>query len=382
MRLRGHGHFHVSCAEIPGQGGWLSWRAKRCSCRRCGHKLGIHGSPTCTMSMGRGRRNRLARGRGEQGSGLHVHDDEQRPPCRRYSRPGRCRKSLSAGSRLRSGQEAGQGTGRQRRGHEPDRAPPGHQAYAFDHEVQDAGCPRDLLCLCARDRYGEGQRERGWQDVLERPRQPADTDRKGTVDGFGVEVASLGVQIHGGMGYIEKPVQPSTCAMPASHRFTRAPTEFNPSIWCCASCLLPAASTSRGLSPELKAVADEVTASNRPEFGATAARLGASIQDLEEATGYMLTALADGRMSDALSGATPYLRVAVCPLAEPCWHGARFAHPRNPQSGRQRGLCWRAVSARPYWRDRRIEIGHRPVRGRDRGLQPRSAGILRPETDE
>ena len=66
----------------------------------------------------------------------------------------------------------------------------------------------------------------------------------------------------------------------------------------------------KGFIAELQTVADEVAASNRPEFGAAADRLSASIRDLEEATSFMLSAQAEGRVGDALAGATPYLRLA------------------------------------------------------------------------
>ena len=127
---------------------------------------------------------------------------------------------------------------------------------------------------------------------------------------FGVEVASLGVQIHGGMGYIEEtgaaqhlrdariaPIYEGTNGIQSIDLVVRK---------------LPLAGGDhiKGFIAELKAIADDVAASNRPEFGATAARLGAGIQDLQDATDYMLSALAGGRMADALSGATPYLRVA------------------------------------------------------------------------
>ena len=56
------------------------------------HKLGIHGSPTCTMILGdQRRRGRLPDRRGKCRHGLHVHDDEPRaargrPAGRRHRR--------------------------------------------------------------------------------------------------------------------------------------------------------------------------------------------------------------------------------------------------------------------------------------------------------
>ncbi|WP_305984268.1 acyl-CoA dehydrogenase [Roseibium sp. MMSF_3544] len=127
---------------------------------------------------------------------------------------------------------------------------------------------------------------------------------------FGVEVASLGVQIHGGMGYIEEtgaaqhlrdariaPIYEGTNGIQSIDLVTRKlPLSNGEHI--------------RGFLSELKSIAGDVAASNRPEFGATADRLNASIADLEAATDYMLAALAEDRVADALSGATPYLRVA------------------------------------------------------------------------
>lgn len=127
---------------------------------------------------------------------------------------------------------------------------------------------------------------------------------------FGVEVASLGVQIHGGMGYIEE-----TGAAQHLRDARIAPiyegTNGIQSIDLVMRKLpLSGGTQINGFIAELKVIADEVAASNRPEFGATADRLNASIRDLEEATDFMLSAQAEGRIADALSGATPYLRVA------------------------------------------------------------------------
>ena len=61
-------------------------------CAGIEHKLGIHGSPTCTMIYGDGFAKDRAPGAigwlvGEENTRprLHVHHDEQRPPCRRHA---------------------------------------------------------------------------------------------------------------------------------------------------------------------------------------------------------------------------------------------------------------------------------------------------------
>jgi hypothetical protein len=127
---------------------------------------------------------------------------------------------------------------------------------------------------------------------------------------FGVEVASLGIQIHGGMGFIEE-----TGAAQHLRDARIAPiyegTNGIQSIDLVIRKLpLSGGEHIKGFIAELREIADEAAASNRPEFGALADRLTAGIADLQEATNYMLTAQSEGRAADALSGATPYLRIA------------------------------------------------------------------------
>ena len=105
---RHQGHLAVRRAEVP-----ASTRTARSGARndvRCHsieHKLGIHGSPTCTMDLRRpGRRHRLPARRGKPRHELHVHDDEQCPP---RGRPAGRRASPSARRRRRSPMRASAG---------------------------------------------------------------------------------------------------------------------------------------------------------------------------------------------------------------------------------------------------------------------------------
>ncbi len=72
------------------------------------HKLGMHASPTCTMTMGdQGRRDRLPDRRGKPRHALHVHDDEPGPARRRPRRRRHRRPRLSAGAGLCAGAPPG-----------------------------------------------------------------------------------------------------------------------------------------------------------------------------------------------------------------------------------------------------------------------------------
>jgi acyl-CoA dehydrogenase len=65
----------------------------------------------------------------------------------------------------------------------------------------------------------------------------------------------------------------------------------------------------RGFIAELREIAAAVKASNLPGFGNTASKLDASIADLEEASDWLLSALAGGKVAEASAGATAYQRL-------------------------------------------------------------------------
>jgi alkylation response protein AidB-like acyl-CoA dehydrogenase len=125
---------------------------------------------------------------------------------------------------------------------------------------------------------------------------------------IGNEVASLGVQIHGGMGFIEEtgaaqhlrdaritPIYEGTNGIQAIDLVTRklAP-HGGEAVW--------------ALLGELSAIVDEVEASNDPAFGTTAAKLREGLAALERASNWLLQRLPN-QPNEALAGATPYLRL-------------------------------------------------------------------------
>ena len=126
---------------------------------------------------------------------------------------------------------------------------------------------------------------------------------------IGVEVASMGVQVHGGMGFIEEtgaaqhyrdarilPIYEGTNGIQAIDLVTRK---------------LPLAGgkVAEAYLAELAHTVAEVRASNRPEFGRMGERLGEAVAALAEASRWMGKALASGRQEQALAGAQPYLRL-------------------------------------------------------------------------
>jgi alkylation response protein AidB-like acyl-CoA dehydrogenase len=123
---------------------------------------------------------------------------------------------------------------------------------------------------------------------------------------IGTEVASLGVQVHGGMGFIEETgaaqhyrdariasIYEGTNGIQAIDLVTRKIT-------------LEDGETVATYFKALRATVKAVKESNAPAFGETAARLGEAVDSLERTTQWLL---AQKSSDAALAGATPYLRM-------------------------------------------------------------------------
>jgi acyl-CoA dehydrogenase len=125
---------------------------------------------------------------------------------------------------------------------------------------------------------------------------------------IGVEVASMGVQIHGGMGFIEEtgaaqfyrdarilPIYEGTNGIQSIDLVMRKlPLEGGKVV--------------AGYIAELERTVADVKASNQPAFGRMAERLSEAVAALKEATIWLGGALQKNPEA-ALAGATPYLRL-------------------------------------------------------------------------
>ena len=125
---------------------------------------------------------------------------------------------------------------------------------------------------------------------------------------IGCEVASLGVQVHGGMGFVEEtgaaqylrdarilPIYEGTNGIQAIDLVMRKLPLEGGAV----------------MAKYLGSIADvvaKVMASNRPEFGRTAEKLNEGLGVLEAASKWMGRAIAENPEA-ALAGATPYLRL-------------------------------------------------------------------------
>ena len=285
-------------------------------CASIEHKLGIHGSPTCTMIYGDG----FAKGREPGAVGWLIGEENRGLACM-FTMMNNARlavgmqgvavaeaayqKALAYAQERRQGKTpAFQGEGMAPIVHHPDVQ---RNLLTMKALTQVA---RSIAYACAHaldmEAAATDEREaKRWADragLLTPLAKAFPTD-------IGVDVASIGVQIHGGMGYIEEtgaaalyrdariaPIYEGTNGIQAIDLVTRK---------------LPLSGGDEvdGYIAELRADIEALRKSNSEGFGRTAEKCAGALDELVEATAFMKAALAEGRVNEALAGATPYLRL-------------------------------------------------------------------------
>ncbi|WP_113154510.1 acyl-CoA dehydrogenase [Nitratireductor sp. OM-1] len=281
-------------------------------CASMEHKLGIHASPTCTMIYGDGKFGDTPGAVGwligEENRGLACMFTMMNNARLAVGMQGvgiaetATQKALAYAQDRRQGRAAGfKGEGMS-----PIVAHPDIKRMLLTMKAQTQ-MARAITYSCAyaidRARLGEGDEAKAWQaraDILTPMAKAFSTD-------VGVDVASLGVQVHGGMGYVEE------TGAAALYRDARIAPIYEGTNGIQAIDLvmrklpLQGGEAMAAFLNELRA--DHAALSDASGLGATAERLGQALDDLEETTAYLTTALSEGRVNEALCGATPYLRL-------------------------------------------------------------------------
>ncbi|MCC6205179.1 MAG: acyl-CoA dehydrogenase [Hyphomicrobiales bacterium] len=284
-------------------------------CASIEHKLGIHGSPTCTMIYGDGFAKDMPAGAigwliGEENKGLACMFTMMNNARLAVGMQGigvaeaATQKALAYANERRQGKAAGySGEGMTPIVHHPD-----VQRNLLTMKGL-TGAARAIAYACAHAldmaHASQGDAQRHWQEranLLTPVAKAFSTD-------IGVEVASLGVQVHGGMGFIEEtgaasllrdariaPIYEGTNGIQAIDLVTRK---------------LPQSDGAQiaGYIAELRGVEQELRQSNLPGLGRSADRLAEALDAVQEATCFLLAAQGKGRQQEALAGATPYLRL-------------------------------------------------------------------------
>ena len=314
-------------------------------CHALEHKLGIHGSPTCTMIFGDGRygaeKGAIGWIVGEENKGLACMFTMMNNARLAVGMQGVAICEAATQKAIAYAKERTQGKA------------PGTKATVMSQIIEHPDIARTLLTMKALTQGSRAisfscahaidmshatsdlTKAKFWQEraaLLTPIAKSFSTDA-------GVDVASLGIQVHGGMGFIEEtgaarylrdariaPIYEGTNGIQAIDLVTR-------------KLPLSEGAQVRGFIAELKDHAEAVRASNTPELGETARYLDRSITDLEEATEWLLDALAKGETSAALAGATPYQRLFGLALTGAYLAKGALASVDDGQGANRTALC-------------------------------------------
>jgi acyl-CoA dehydrogenase len=273
------------------------------------HKLGIHGSPTCTMIFG-----------DHGGATAFIVGEENAGMACMFTMMNRARLGVGlqgVGIAERATQQA-LAYARERRQGRTAGMPATESAPIIAH----ADIKRTLMSMraltqaarsiCYATAMAFDRAERGADKAT---RQAAHARAslltpvaKAFSSDIGVEVASLGVQVHGGMGFIEEtgaaqllrdariaPIYEGTNGIQAIDLVTRK---------------LPLAGGTavEAYIGELRRIVEAVNAINDPALGWTGVRLEDAVESLARTTAWLLAQL-ERNAQEALAGATPYLRL-------------------------------------------------------------------------
>jgi acyl-CoA dehydrogenase len=273
------------------------------------HKLGMHASPTCTMTMG------------DQGGaiGYLVGEENQGMRCM-FTMMNQARLGVGlegVGIADRAYQQALAYAQERRQGRAIGKTGDGSDPIIVHPDVKRMLMQMRALTAAARSIcYATAVA----LDVAVRARDAkvrADAATRGALltpiakafsTEIGSEVAYLGVQVHGGMGFIEEtgvaqhyrdaritPIYEGTNGIQAIDLVTRKlAANGGASVW--------------ALLDELEQIVKQVEGSNDPAFGTTGAKLREALASLARSSRWLLERLA-AAPNDALAGATPYLHL-------------------------------------------------------------------------
>ncbi|TKW77394.1 MAG: acyl-CoA dehydrogenase, partial [Bradyrhizobium icense] len=152
---------------------------------------------------------------------------------------------------------------------------------------------------------------------------------------IGNEVAYLGVQVHGGMGFVEE------TGAAQHYRDARITTIYEGTNGIQSIDLVTRKLGANGgesvwkLLGECEAIVSRVETSNDPAFGTTGAKLRDALGALERSSKWLLERLASSP-NDALAGATPYLRLFGSTLGGCLLAGEALAAKGNGEAEPQR----------------------------------------------
>jgi len=298
-------------------------------CASLEHKLGIHGSPTCTMIYGDG----FVAGEEKGAVGWLVGEENRGLACM-FTMMNNARLAIGLegiGVAEAAFQKALAFANERRQGKASGWTGEGMAPIVYHPDVQRMLLTMQALTRAARSiayscahaldmaHVAEGDEKTFWQEranLLTPIAKAFSTD-------IGSEVASLGIQVHGGMGYIEE------TGAAAFYRDARIASIYEGTNGIQAIDLVTRklmqseGNHVRDFILELADTVDILKDAGLEGLGEAAGYLEDSMDDLAVSTDHLQATLAAGQTDAALAGATPYLRLFA--LASGGIHLARAA---------------------------------------------------------
>lgn len=286
-------------------------------CSGIEHKLGIHASPTCTMIFGD---DHAVNDTGKAGAlGWLIGRENDGLACM-FTMMNNARLNVGvqgAGIGERAYQQALVYANERKQGSSPLNTEEGMAPIVMHPDVtrnlmamrSQVQASRALCFACAyaldMAEHAPEKERSFWKargDLLTPLAKSYSTDSA-------VEVASIGIQIHGGMGFVEEtgaaqhlrdarilPIYEGTNGIQAIDLVGR-------------KLQVDGGANAKAFISEMRQISNDVSASNQTEFGAIAARLTSALDDLDVTTDFMLDCLSNKKMADAMAGATPYQKL-------------------------------------------------------------------------
>ncbi len=278
-------------------------------CHSIEHKLGIHASPTCTMVYG------------DNGGAIgYLVGEENRGLAAMFTMMNAARLAVGiqgVAIAERATQQAFHYAQDRTQGRAPGATGEGMSPIIHHPDVKRMlmtmrAYTRASRILCFRtaaalDRYHlsatEAEQTRGFQEasLLTPIAKAFSTD-------IGIEVASLGVQVHGGMGFVEETGAAQHLRDARIYAIYEGTNGIQAIDLVTRKLPLDGGKTVAAEIAGLKATVAELAAVNDPAFGSMAARLAETVDALEKATHFIMGEL-KANPANALAGATPYLRI-------------------------------------------------------------------------
>ncbi len=278
-------------------------------CHSIEHKLGIHASPTCTMVYGD---NGGAIGWlvGQENKGLNAMFTMMNAARLAVGLQG-------VAVAERATQQAYAYAADRRQGRAPSDTGAGMSPIIMHADVRrmllamrtqtDAARAICYRVAAALDQahYGADEVTRKAGNALAALLTPV---AKGYATDIGIDVASLGVQVHGGMGFIEETGAAQHLRDARIYAIYEGTNGIQAIDLVTRKLPLDGGAVVGAEIARLKATVAEVKAVNDPAFGAMGRRLEECVTALDQATAFLLAEMGKN-LDNALAGATPYARL-------------------------------------------------------------------------